>query len=76
MSRKPIRPRTVRVRRDPVTGELETTVLDSVQRAYERVHAAIDREMLQLDAPARERLAARVVDLAEGMRPHTERAAE
>ena len=72
MSKSPLRKRTVRVRQNPVTHQLEVTVLDAVQQAFERIDATINREMLKLDAPARERLATRVVELAEGMLPHTE----
>ncbi len=39
---------SVRVKQDPVTGRLESTVLDEVQRVFERLVGNIDNGMLAL----------------------------
>lgn len=70
-TRKPIAEPTERRHRDAVTGELVTVVLDDVRRALERIHAAIDGQMLDLNANDRARLVAELQTLLDGMKPHT-----
>lgn len=54
--------KTERVQRDAVTGELEVTILDAEQKAYERCCQAIDGQMIALsDAAPCERLARRLL---------------
>lgn len=52
---------TVRVSENPVTHQLESVVLDDVQRAFERIVAAVDGAMLALGTADRDRLARRLV---------------
>lgn len=48
MSRRNITRKTARVAENPVTHELETTVLDTTQLALERIIQCIDGQMLKL----------------------------
>ena len=72
MAKRKIGKKLVRTAENPVTHELETTVLDAVQVAYERVHQAVDAQMLKLSVAEQHRLATRLLDLAAGMLPHTD----
>ena len=73
MARKRLDKRYVRIKRDPVTSELEVTVLDAVQLAFERVIQTIDGQMLKVgDSAGRDRLACMILDRVELMLPHTE----
>lgn len=57
-----VRRKHVRVSRDPVTGQLESIVLDDVRRHFERIVAAVDGAMLTLPTGDRDRLALMLVD--------------
>lgn len=70
-TRKPITEKTCRISRDAVTGETIRVELDAVQRAYERIHATIDRNMLGLSGVECERLVQRLQELLCGMVKHT-----
>lgn len=73
MARKRIAQRTERVSRNPVTGEIETVVLDAVHRSLELIANVVENQMLKLDSTAqRYTLAERVIELATGMLPHTD----
>lgn len=67
---KPIAAKTQRTSRDAVTGEMQTTVLDAVQRALERIVAFIDRERLKLSNDDAARLAALLEAELKKMQPH------
>ncbi len=62
--------KTERVWKDPVTNQMVVLKLDAVQKALERVHQALDREMLKLSTDEQSRLVAGVLDLLAGMVPH------
>ena len=57
---------------DPVTQEMHVLQLDATQRALERVHASLDREMLKLSSEECQRLVGGVLDLLAGMVPNSE----
>ena len=69
--KKPIVEKTERRWVDPVTNEFHVLKLDAKQKALERVHAALDREMLQLSTEDNAWLVAGVLDLLAGMVSHT-----
>lgn len=59
-TRKPIVEKTVRIQEDQVTHELVVTKLDAVEKARQRIIAAIDRERILLSNADAEELARRV----------------
>ncbi len=62
---------TVRVKQDPVTGQLSSVILDNVQRAFERLVVNIDTAMLALSTADHYRLAHQLISRIEKMVPHT-----
>ncbi len=54
--KKDIRQRDVRISRDPVSGRLESVVLDDVQRHFERIVAQVDAALLKLSMADQDRL--------------------
>lgn len=69
---KPVLMPSVRIVRDPVSGKLESTYLDDVQKAFERLVAQIDGAMLPLSTADQHRLAARLIERVGQMVPHTD----
>jgi len=70
--KKPIVEKTERRWVDPVTNELHVLKLDATRLALERIHAALDREMLKLSSVECGRLVEGVLDLLAGMVPNSE----
>lgn len=68
---KPITEKTHRRVENPVTHEIEVTILDGVQKALERIHQTLDREMLPLSNDDCGRLVERVRTLLDGMVPNS-----
>ena len=69
--KKRLQPRDVRVSMNPITGALESVVLDDVQRAVEYVHQAIDRAWAKLPVSEYARFAERLQELVAGMKRNT-----
>ncbi len=65
---------TVRVSRDAVTGVIESTVLDDVQRNLELCTAFVETRMLTLGNADVHRLAAKLQEWLRKMVPHTDAA--
>jgi hypothetical protein len=73
--RKQIAKRDVRLHQNPVTHELEVTVLDDVQDAYEVCVRVIEGQMKKLSvAPKCERLARKLLARVTEMLPRSEAA--
>lgn len=62
----------VRVHVNPVTHEKEVTVLDDVQRAFEKCRNYIDGQRLTLSNADGMRLVLKLQDVLERMLPHQE----
>jgi prophage DNA circulation protein len=67
VGKKQITERAARVHQNPVTHETEVTVLDDVQKAFERCVQCIDGQMLKLSAADNERLARRLIERVRQM---------
>jgi hypothetical protein len=65
-------PKSQRIKRDPVTGVREVTVLDPVQLAYERILRAMDTELAKLSNVEGENLMNRVAEAVVFKLPHTD----
>jgi hypothetical protein len=72
VSKKRIEERTVRVQENQVTHKLETTILDDVERAFERIVQTVDGQMLKLGTADRDRLARKVIERVGRMLPHSD----
>lgn len=72
MSKKPAQEKTVRISQNPVSGKLESVVLDAVQKGYEAVAGAIDREMMKLSVADGRRMVRRLLTLVRSKLPHTD----
>jgi hypothetical protein len=68
--KKDVKRKDVRVSRDPVTGKLESVVLDAVQLAFERCTQVIEGKMMALSNGDVHRLAAKLADWLARMQPH------
>lgn len=65
---------TERISQNPVTGEIERTVLNAVQKAFEKFRRSLETAawMNQLTAPERERLADMVMLMVMQTKRHTD----
>ncbi len=57
MRKKDIRQRDVRISKNPVTGKLESVILDEVQITFERLNGQIENAMRKMHAGDQDRLA-------------------